>query len=486
MNEFSAHHLRLQLAKHYRPQNSSQSATPLEGLAQSNLPYLYSGLAEDVALTVNLSPRPGTSTSPEALFNPHSTMLDVFYAPSQVPSLSSSSSSLANFLATQLQGLFAEEQATIAHLLTNQISGHPFANNPSQPSSSQQSYTAREHRSGKRRNVPPELAARLSSRMTRSLKYAPTYHITLSLFTPASTPSSWEIEAALEEYFKPLLDSISDISNFTVDTQVQLYATFSSSVQHPEFDEKAGIWTLREEDLSGFINAAEWPLSPSIGAGPTLNFVIYVPQLSHAPLVVHENHATSWLIPQWGGVSILNPTQPNADSILNSRTLSKESIRPVLLTFSHQLLSFLGAPETPASLPLQLRTLTRIRAASLLRSASSTMGSLARLTVALPSIAIPEMVSDAVGETLSHLRKSCESLRSGHFHDAMRNARIAEAEAEKGFFEKSMVGQVYFPDEHKVAVYLPLLGPVAVPLIMSALKELRRIVKSVQVRTSRP
>jgi len=36
-----------------------------------------------------------------------------------------------------------------------------------------------------------------------------------------------------------------------------------------------------------------------------------------------------------------------------------------------------------------------------------------------------------------------------------------------------MVGQVYFPDEHKVAVYLPLLGPVTVPLVMAALKELK-------------
>jgi phosphatidylinositol glycan class S len=39
-----------------------------------------------------------------------------------------------------------------------------------------------------------------------------------------------------------------------------------------------------------------------------------------------------------------------------------------------------------------------------------------------------------------------------------------------------MVGQVYFPDEHKVAVYLPLLGPIGVPLVLGLLKEVRRIV----------
>jgi phosphatidylinositol glycan class S len=36
-----------------------------------------------------------------------------------------------------------------------------------------------------------------------------------------------------------------------------------------------------------------------------------------------------------------------------------------------------------------------------------------------------------------------------------------------------MVGQVYFPDEHKLAVYMPLLGPVGVPLVMTVLKEAR-------------
>lgn len=95
--------------------------------------------------------------------------------------------------------------------------------------------------------------------------------------------------------------------------------------------------------------------------------------------------------------------------------------------------------------------------------------------MALPSIAIPETVSSAVDTTLMQLRTTCDRLKTGKFKDALEHARIAEIQAEKGFFEKSMVGQVYFPDEHKVAVYLPLLGPVGVPLLMSALKELRRL-----------
>ena len=467
LNEFSAHHLRLRLTQSTLSQDPNASMAMIQDDYGSSTQYgSMEGLDEE-ALTVRLQPTAGAQAV-RAELQSHSTRLDVFYPSNQASSISSSSSVLATFIATKLQGLFAEEQALIAYVLQ---SAQTMSQAPQISSSA--SSASRELRSRSHRSLNPELAARLDRRMTRSLKYAPTYHITVSLFTPSAAPSSWEIESALAEYFTPLLNSISGVSNFTVDTQVQLYATFSPSVHSPEYDTEQQIWTLREEDLSGFINAAEWPLSPSIGAGPTLNFVLYVPDRSTSPLVVKGSQASSWLIPQWGGVMILNPQDVNSTS--NEATLFKESIQPALLTFSHQLLSFLGAPQTPPSLPLQLQTLTRIRAASLLLSASSTMGSLARLTVALPSIAIPETVSSAVDTTLVHLRTTCDALKEGRFKDALGSSRIAEIQAEKGFFEKSMVGQVYFPDEHKVAVYLPLLGPVGVPLVMSALKELRRL-----------
>ena len=469
LNEFSAHHLRLRLAKtplSRDPQNAPMAVTQ-DGYAGSLPQYGSTDGLDERALTVRLQPKAGAQAA-SAKLQSHSTRLDVFYASNQAPSVSSSFSTLAAFIATKLQELFAEEKATIAYILQSaQYIGQ--ACQISAPTSS----TPTELRSRCHRSPSREVAVRPDSRITQSLKYAPTYHITVSLFTPSAAPSSWEIESALAEYFTPLLDSISGVSNFTVDTQVQLYATLSPSVHSPEYDAEQQIWTLREEDLSGFINAAEWPLSPSIGAGPTLNFVLYVPDRSTSPLVVKGSQASSWLIPQWGGVVILNPQNANATS--NEATLSKESIQPALLTFSHQLLSFLGAPQTPPSLPLQLQSLTRIRAASLLLSASSTMRSLACLTMALPSIAIPETVSSAVDTTLMHLRTTCNALKEGRFSDALEHARIAEIQAEKGFFEKSMVGQVYFPDEHKVAVYLPLLGPVGVPLIMSAVKELRRL-----------
>ena len=432
-----------------------------------------------------------SGTTPSASLDPSSPALSISYTPNQVPLTSSTSSPLANYIASQLQDMFAEEQAMIAYILsaTNSAAGplsagSTLTNGQTPPVSAPVSSNGRDARQSPMKSLSAELAESLARRTTRSLKYSPTYHLTFSLFSPGATPSSWDIEAALEEQINPLLESLAPITNFTVDTQVQLYALFSPSVREPEYSEEQRAWTLRKEDLSGFVNAAEWPLSPGIGEAPTVNFILYVPSADKSPLVVKENGGNSWLIPQWGGVIILNPsTLAGTQSPMH---LSQEDLRVPLSTFSHQLLSLLGTPQSPSSLPLRLLTLTRVRSASLLLSASSTMGSLARLTLALPSISIPRTVAMSVDRTIAHLHGACADFRDGRFKSALQHGRIAEAEAERGFFEKSMVGQVYFPDEHKVAVYLPLLGPVGVPLVASAVKEALRAWRNWKRRRSVP
>ena len=451
LNDFSAHHLRLMLADPPWTANGSQQAVA-DG---TTIDAKRDG---DIALLIRLVPVE-TGATPRSFLQPYSPTLDVYYSPNQLPPASSTGSPLATFIAHELHKIFAEEQALLAHLLSSTLGS----------------------RSAKTKSLSPEIAAELERQSTRAFKYAPTYHLTFSLFSPTAVPNAWDIEGALHDYLSPLLESFSSISNFTVDTQVQLYSTFSPSIRQPEFDDELNAWTLRREDLSGFINAAEWPLSPSIGTGPTVNFVLYIPSQQQSPLLVKENRGHSWLVPQWGGIVILNPSPSTQDAAV-PWTLSKDALAPAMHTFSNQLMSLFGLPQTPPSLPLRLSTLKRARAASLLFSASSTLGALARLYQALPSIPVPDMVAKSVDHTTAHLQQACDNLRDGRFQGALEHARIAEAEAEKAFFERSMVGQVYFPDEHKVAVYLPLLGPVAVPLIMAGLKEIQNMVRGLRNR----
>lgn len=60
----------------------------------------------------------------------------------------------------------------------------------------------------------------------------------------------------------------------------------------------------------------------------------------------------------------------------------------------------------------------------------------------------------------------------------MQHSSLALEYAEKAFFDDKMVSMLYFPDEHKYAIYTPLFGPLAMPLLMALLKELQVMFKS--------
>ena len=332
-----------------------------------------------------------------------------------------------------------------------------------------------------------DVAATVVQRETRSLNYAPSYHLTFSLFTPGPTPSSWDIEAALRAHIQPWVSALASTSNFSITTQVHLFSAFSDSVRRMA-DETSNGSIIHYDDLSAFVNAAEWPLSPSIGSGPTINFVLYVPLANQSPLKIWGIGETAWLIPQWGGISILNPplvTDLQTGKLSVPEHLSRELLDAPFGTFTTQLLALLGVPLASRdaqnmSLEERLQLHARKSAISLFQRASSTLGSLARLSQSLSNIPIPQKVAKLVDDTMDHLEIACKQLQRGslkknELEEALMHAREAYEDSEKAFFDKSMVGQVYFPDEHKVAVYLPLLGPIGVPLAVGLVRELKQI-----------
>jgi phosphatidylinositol glycan class S len=417
LNDFSAHHMHLSLPNGIDVQ-------------------------DDTALTVQLLPVDGTA-NPSAFLRPHSTILDVSFAPDSILTTSSTTSSLATLVANELYNTFLYEHATIGHMLASSPGPHP-ASKP----------------------LAPEFLALLEDRKTRAMKYSPTYHLTFTLLTPSASPSDWEVDKAIEAIIKPLTRVLSPVRGFTIDTQVQPYATFSSSL-HPVYNDLKRAWFIDQAELGSFINAAEWPLSPSIGEGNTINFLLYVPAPEQSPLS-QDAVAHSWLLPQWGSVYILNlaseapiPSVPAAN------------LEDPFLVFSTHLLSLLGLPDEPqVSLLLRLSTLRRTLTLSLMQSSASTLGALARLTQSLH-------------RTVTSLGQACAALQGGRFSEALDQARQADMNAERAFFDKSMVGQVYFPDEHKIAVYLPLLGPVSVPLILALGKEVKTFLAWVKSRKER-
>ena len=61
-------------------------------------------------------------------------------------------------------------------------------------------------------------------------------------------------------------------------------------------------------------------------------------------------------------------------------------------------------------------------------------------------------------------------LTSGHLASAFVASREAVTSSERAFFDPSLLHLLYFPDDQKVAIYIPLFLPMAVPIVLSLVK----------------
>ena len=67
------------------------------------------------------------------------------------------------------------------------------------------------------------------------------------------------------------------------------------------------------------------------------------------------------------------------------------------------------------------------------------------------------------------MRAVCRRLAGrGSLEDAVRSSADAHAHAERAFFHPSILSLLYFPGEHKLAVYLPLGLPVLLRCVWRA------------------
>lgn len=296
--------------------------------------------------------------------------------------------------------------------------------------------------------------------------YSSRYNVVFSLFSELGRPVQWNIDEALQ-LFDPIIDSLKDYANFSVSLQIQYYSTLAEGVQ---FNEEIDRQVLRLEHLSTFINHGDWNLF-SHDINPTINFMVYIPEKNYddVPTVIENSELNSFLVPQWGGVHVLS--KPMADTKHTGETvLNEEDLLPVMEIFASQFTQLLGMGNQPKLLAMRTLLLYRTQLNSNLRHALDILNSLVKVVVSLEGIAIPEATVELVRKLLSSVTKLEALISAGQFEEGMKESAEAVDYANRAFFEKEMVQQAYFPSEHKMAVYLPLLGPVGLICIFALLR----------------
>ncbi|KAK0545972.1 hypothetical protein OC845_004827 [Tilletia horrida] len=248
----------------------------------------------------------------------------------------------------------------------------------------------------------------------------------------------------------------------------------------------------------------------------TLHLLLYIPAADRRPLVLRDpatgnaSNAHAWMIPQWGGVVLYNPPSSslhNTAKIVPGLRVD-ELAEPIRL-WTSQLKTLLGLRHKPAAetpfcssvsrndageacvprrLPADLLAIRRLVESA--REAVATLASTARLVRKIPNLGVGSEVKGDVQAALDLLAQLDSSLQSGRgevpadgtgteesqdalsLQHALSLASLSSTLASRAFFHPSMLGLLYFPEEHKYAVYTPLFGPVAVPLVFAVLREL--------------
>ncbi|KAJ3031143.1 UNVERIFIED_CONTAM: hypothetical protein HDU68_006274 [Siphonaria sp. JEL0065] len=349
----------------------------------------------------------------------------------------------------------------------------------------------------------------------RKIKFANEYQLMFNLLNadPQSLLTDWDIESAIKGMlFVNIMQKLYDIK---ITSQIQYFTTLAIQ---PDSVGNSNI--LYPNHLPHFINSAEWGFDgSSVSTSPPINFVIYVPTQTQTPLYIaslNEKNSplvetNAFSIPQWGGIAIVNPDYTSNKIETSSQTLVKvykldaQELEGPMNVFLEQMRGLLGvktvelgsaerllpgftfkyAGSSSGITKWELDRLTRFTTIKNIEDAISTLNSLVALIESMENMVVLDHIRDEITLSLKSIYKvqqilsssnalSIDELGQNQYDVALAASRVAITAAERAFFDPTMVSLLYFPDEHKLAVYLPLFLPVLVPLFSTIVQEIKK------------
>lgn len=314
----------------------------------------------------------------------------------------------------------------------------------------------------------------------RQVRFPPgEYHVVLSVIHP--TPHLLKVEfntkEAVEDYIGSFVDELSELHNFTLKSQWLYQLDFDFEVR----------------DISGpppykSVSASRLPLlltrlearAAHVGERAAVHAALYAVPCHVAPLVVeHDNRIQSpvqaFISPKWGAVILGNPTREECE-----QKIYQPDVNVIMGTFVAQLRKLLGItdkePIQKAHLEAlrsvsprawEIDSLLRIRTLEQVTSAERSLKSLSKLLGEISNIVINDEVGASINQAVISIEKATKLMENGDLLSAQRRSKEAFLEAESAFMEPSLLTLLYFPDDQKYAIYIPLFLPIMFPVVLS-------------------
>lgn len=115
----------------------------------------------------------------------------------------------------------------------------------------------------------------------------------------------------------------------------------------------------------------------------------------------------------------------------------------------------------------ELDLLVRKRLRNLLFTSANTLQSLGNLLDQITNIVVTDQVGREVEKSVESLRIAYEYAVNGKLALAQEFALKSFKASEEAFHHPTNLAQLYFPDDQKYAIYIPLFLPVGIPVLFS-------------------
>lgn len=319
----------------------------------------------------------------------------------------------------------------------------------------------------------------------------PEYEVLISILNPRPDIQHihWNIKQATEKYLRPFLSEFSELSSFTLKSQWKYQVELKYGSQQIKDDTKMGRHFAMEQDtLPHIITSIERKLGTDVANKPCLHLVVYAPPCKAAPVFIYREGQRvsnfsfdSFISAKWGGIVIANPS----DTVCAST--SDSGVEEIHI-HSHEVMDFVLYElrkifELEIEMPLasaSIESLNQIAprvwekdmylrngAIHLIASASSTLQSLIKLLDDIKNIVIGDHVAAEIHKAYQNVVEAKKRLAVNDIHGAVKFAREAFIAAETAFNDPSLLELLYFPEEQKYAIYIPLYLPIMIPVIFS-------------------
>lgn len=323
----------------------------------------------------------------------------------------------------------------------------------------------------------------------------PHYNILISVVNPNPELQTlnWNMRVAAQRYIKPFLDQFEVLSRFTIKSQWKYQVKFTRQDKQVLDETKLGRhYALSEDELSQIITSLEKTLGGHVSSDPSINLVFYAPPCKSAPLHIYDRQGNrltnqgvdAFVSGKWGGVVILNPpiqtcldymenenhTSINVDNH-DAMEIALYLLRKIFNLEMEFALPSVNVTQCETVLPRawEVDSYLRVSAVHLIQTARNTLISLVQLLNSISYIVINDNVGVEINRSLKHINEAKDALAEGRLYDAVTLAKQGYISAEAAFFDPSLLALLYFPDEQKYAIYIPLFLPIMIPVLLSIL-----------------